>query len=143
MKTLGIIVVALGICGGIAPAHAASASRPVRVYVDCTNHDDMVGTRFCLALKEKIRASQGFELVESETPLVFEVHIVSESDAASAEEQGISAAASIVFTVMRYDKTESYLTSFVIDFGSARVNEEAEAVLGHIDEESDFLRRSK
>ena len=144
MKTFGIIVVALAICGGIVtPAHAASASKPVRVLVDCSNHGDMVGTRFCLALKEKIRASQGFELVESEQPLVFEVHIITVSDTTSAEDQGISSAASVVFTVARFDKTELYVTSFVIDFGSARVGEEAEAILAHIDEQSGFLRTSK
>jgi len=136
-----VAVVLWFICGAIARAYAASASKPVRVYVECTNTNDSTGVRFCLTLKEKIRASQGFELVDSEKPLVFEVHIITESDTSSPEQQAFSSAASVVFTLRRTDATEMYLTSFVLDFGSERTNEEAENILAHIDQESTFLRK--
>jgi hypothetical protein len=143
MKLAATIFVLGFVCGVVTPAHAASASKPVRVLVDCSSNNDSVGARFCLALREKIRASQGFELVDSEKPLVFEVHIVSESDTAQSEPQDVSCAAAVVFTAMSVDSREIYLTSFVLDFGANRVGEEAEQVLAHIDQESDFLHKIK
>jgi len=49
------------LAGGI--ARAAGPIKVIRVWMDCSGQD-IIGGRLCSAVKEKIRASRGFELVD-------------------------------------------------------------------------------
>ncbi len=119
-----------------ASAGRAAGDR-LKVMVDCVG-DDPVGSRFCFALKERIRASQSFLLVNSAATGVIEIHVGSLDD--EADKGGNSCAAAIVFTIHTKDGLELFLDSLVADFGGARVHEEAEQVLAEVDKQTAFLR---
>jgi hypothetical protein len=112
------------------------SGRPLHVYVECSS-DDLVGQRLCYEIKEQIRDSVEFKLVDSPKALAFIIHLVSIDQASGDEEQGASSAVAIVFTIERADdQTESYLTDFVQILGANRVHEVAEGVISNLDNES-------
>lgn len=89
-------------CGS---ARAAGNATPVKVHITCDG-EDIPGQRVCSAVKEKIRASAGFELVQSPAAGVFCAHIVS----IDLGNEGLSSAMSVTFTLATAAGTELFLT---------------------------------
>jgi hypothetical protein len=121
----------------IGTAWASESSKRVKVFVTCSG-EDSIGTRLCSQLKEKIRGSKGFELVQSAGTLVFCVHIVS-TDIGS--ERGNYSAASRTFTLGTAQGTELYLTAGVESCGVSRVADCVDDLFADIDKDSEFLRK--
>jgi hypothetical protein len=118
-------------------AWALESSNPIRVFVGCSG-DDALGPRVCSHLREKIRASKGFELVQSPGPGVFCVHIVS-MDAGT--EPGLQSAYAETYSLGTTTGTELFLTSYVSIVGTSRVAENVDGLFADMDKESEFLRK--
>ena len=120
---------------------AAGATHPIKVNVQCDG-EDTIGERLCFAIKEKIRASKGFELVDvrqaESSPLGFGVHLLSLD---AGEEKGNMSAISVVFTLPQpTPRLDYYLTLRIMLCGLSRIDDQASAILADIDKESDNLR---
>lgn len=118
------------------PAEAAGGA-PVGVVVGCTC-DDIVGARFCFALKEKIRASAGYDLVGEGSRLAAGMRIVCQ-DIEKGESAGRTSAVSITFTLTN-KTSEEYLSSAVFVIGAHRVNDMAASALAVLDQLIDPFR---
>jgi hypothetical protein len=115
----------------------AADSEPVGVVVSCSCHD-LVGSRFCFALKEKIRASAGYELVADSHRIAAGMHIIC-ADTAVGEMVGYGSAVSITFTVI--DKPgEEYLDTGLVMVGSERVNAMVASTLADFDKDIEPFR---
>jgi hypothetical protein len=104
-KRLVLIVLLLALI--IGTARAGGHVQLVKVLVACTG-DDLLGVRVCSTLKEKLRASSGFELVELPAALVFCVHLTSVDS--TAHHTNAASALAVVFTVFKADGTELFVT---------------------------------
>ena len=62
MRTKSWILMAF-LCCSATTVQAAGPVKLIKVAVDCSG-DDNLGRRLCFTLKEKIRGSKGFELVQ-------------------------------------------------------------------------------
>jgi hypothetical protein len=117
------------------------AVKIVKVQLD-SNGKDILGERLCFALKEKIRASRGFELVDAkeaqQSPTGFTVHIISLD---TSEGKGYRSWAAIAFTLPLQNTTELYQDLEVVDFGSTHVDDTADDVMADIDQESAALQK--
>src|SRR5689334_15470451 len=102
-------------------AFAGGSGDRVGAYVECTS-DDLVGQRFCAAVKEKIRNSNRFLLRLGLDGSRIGIHLASVDDGSSGVE-GYSAA--IAATVTRNDqhKGELYDGQMVYVAGRDRVNQ--------------------
>jgi hypothetical protein len=121
------------------PALAAGAITLLKVSVTCST-DDSVGSRLCFAVKEKIRASRGFELVDDQTNGgTCVIHIVS----VDTGDNGNASAVATVYTVItsRPYPIEAYLTTVVHLIGTKRVEDIAEDVVADLEQDTDFLRK--
>jgi hypothetical protein len=123
-------------------AQAAGNVKPLKVLIAC-NGEDIPGERVCSALKEKIRASVGFELVQLIDNADFCVHMVS----VDLGSENLSSAMAVIFTTTAPDRigtvsgtVELFLTASVLRFGVAHIDETADSVFADIDKESEFLR---
>jgi hypothetical protein len=103
--------------------------------------NDSVGQRLAFAVREKIRASAGYKLVEHADSRVT-ISIVSLDPEHSEGSPGLSTAASIAFTMTNLNSFQRtnpqtyypiFLTHLVMVVGSARVNEQAESILAALD----------
>jgi len=109
----------------------AADSEPVGVVVSC-RCEDLVGSQFCFALKEKIRASAGHELVADSHRPAAAMRIVC-ADTEVGEMVGHGSAVAITFTVIT-KPSEEYLATHLVMVGSKRVNDMAASVLADLDE---------
>jgi hypothetical protein len=110
------------------------------VYVDCSvSAGDIVGGNFCYAVKEKVRASVAFRLIEEEPKIGIGVHLITlDPDANSAEAGDESVIALVLTTYTGTAGVEYYETADELHVGARRVQEMATSVLSDIDEvESD------
>jgi len=116
-------------------AKAAGTVNIVRVYVDCTG-EDMVGARVCSSVKEKIRASKGFQLVSlakaEEARASFVVHIVSQND--TGTDLNYASALSVTLTLPTPQRYEIYVTSIVMVVGTSKVDEIADSLISTLDD---------
>jgi hypothetical protein len=142
MKAKILIAVA---CLCVAPtlAQAGSAVRTIKVAVECSC-DDSVGMQLCLALKEKIRSSKSFDLVEDQIAMAsvqgVKVHIVSlDIEGKDNQFSNVHSAAAVVVTLPG-KHAETYLTSYIVTVGRKSVDDEASILLANLDQETDFLR---
>ena len=78
---------------------AAGNVKPLKVLIAC-NGEDIPGERVCSALKEKIRASVGFELVQLIDNADFCVHMVS----VDLGSENLSSAMAVIFTTTAPDR---------------------------------------
>lgn len=117
---------------------AAGPVKVLKVFVQCST-DDSIGSRLCFAIKEKIRASRGFELIEDSTVGACGIHLVS----VDAGDNGADSAVSETYTVVspKVAPFEVLLTSSVRIVGSERVDHVAEATMAELEEATDFLRK--
>ena len=115
----------------------AAGGAPIGVVVGCTC-DDIVGARFCFGLKEKIRASAGYDLVEEGSRLAAGMRIVCQ-DIEKGESAGRTSAVSITFTLTN-KTSEEYLSSAVFVIGAHRVNDMAASALAVLDQLIDPFR---
>jgi hypothetical protein len=128
--------------GFVGKASAAGPIKIVHIWLDCTG-DDPVGEMICSALREEIRRSRGFELVQRSdaemSPASLGVHIVSE-DCSSDGGSNYASALSVVFTLPMARHRESYWNSFVICVGRMRVKDMAEMIFAKIDKEAEVFQ---
>jgi hypothetical protein len=124
-----------------AAAYAAGPIKVVEVQLDC-NGTDILGKRLCFALKEKIRASRGFELVDAkeaqQSPTGFTLHVISID---TSDGKGYRSSAAIAYTIPLKDATELYQDVEIVDFGSEHVNGTADDLMADIDQESAPLQK--
>lgn len=126
---------------GFGTAQAAGPVKVIKVAVSCTG-DDTLGKGVCLALKEKLRASKGSQLVDQKqaerSPLGLGVHLVSVALYVADRETG--SAIAVTFTLPT-PKLDLYLTSEVEVLGdSTQIDKVASALLAGIDKHSsEFL----
>ena len=138
MKPLATAILVFLLAQGICLAQAKKI--PVAVV---HSGDDQVGRSVAFALKEAIRGSRSFFLVDNDLkkPKVF-VHLVS-IDANISGQKGIASAIAIIIV---YDSPQTpiggfYITSGVDYCGSDRIEICAKGVLPDIDEAIETLRR--
>ncbi len=116
-------------------AYAAGHIKVLKVVVEC-NGENSIGPRVCFALKEKIRASEGFELISTDSPGSFKVSLVSiqtdESDEAIAISEDITLRA-----VAGYD---IQITHAVVICGTRAVDSVADGIIADLEQQSDFFR---
>jgi hypothetical protein len=124
-------------------AEGAGPVTVVKLYVACTT-DDVLGQRLCSALKEKIRASRGFELVDfreaQHDPKGFAIHIVSMDVTDIPGESGLRTTLAIVFTVPLESGEELYQTVRVVEVGKYHIDDEASDLLAEIDQQTEYLQ---
>jgi len=103
-----------------------------------------LGQRICSALKEKIRASRGFELVDfkeaQSDPRGFVVRIVSMDASGLLGVRGVRTALAVVFTIPLEGGSELYQMAYVMDVGRYDVDEAASSLLADINQHTDFLQ---
>jgi hypothetical protein len=135
MKTLRWAILLLVLVPTLCLAQAAKKI-PVSVSHD---NDDQVGRSFAFALKEAIRGSQSFKLVDDEvtTPRIV-VHLVS----VGSSEQQLSSAIAIVFVYdsLKMPAAGAYISSSVL-CGRDRVEYCAKSTLPPIDHAVELLRK--
>jgi hypothetical protein len=134
--------------GAILLAFPSSAAYPagpikiIKVAVTCSG-DDLPGKQVCFELKEKIRASEGFELVTVDdaerSDLGFGAYLISmDVDAASPNN---ASAISVAFTVpMPGKQFDYYVNHALLLCGASKVDEIATTILSYIEDTSEFLR---
>jgi hypothetical protein len=138
MKTaiaIMIVLLAAGVC-------LAQAAKKIPVAVNHSG-DDQVGRSVAFALKEAIRASQGFVLIETDTKTP-RIMIVAESVEALVAplKGGVSAIAySIIYYRTKAPGVGIFLGSKVQSCGPDIIEFCAKQILPAIDQASDFLRR--
>jgi hypothetical protein len=124
-------------------AQGAGQLKVVKLCVICTT-DDTLGQRICSALKEKIRASRSFELVDFKEaqydPRGFVVRIVSVDAGGLPGVSGVRTALAVVFTIPLEGGSELLQTMYVKDVGKYAVDEAASDLLADIDQHTDFLQ---
>ncbi|MDO8435033.1 MAG: hypothetical protein Q7S58_21755 [Candidatus Binatus sp.] len=143
----------------------STGSSRVKVFVDC-GAEDIVGTRVCSQLKEKIRGSNGFELVQAVNKFVFCVHLLSVDI-----DQGKGSAVSRIYSLGTDQNSAAYIRqilklppdpsleskypehselllawtmstfSTVSTFSAVHVADTADAIFADIDKNSGFLRK--
>lgn len=144
MKTKTLLAVA---CLSLVPtlARAAGPVNIIKVVVSCRG-EDSIGQRLCFAVKEKIRGSHGFELVEEAQAEAsnqgFGVHLISEDPAnPNSPLTGSTSAVAIVFTVPRKQQIDGFVTAGIIMCGAKNVDEAASGILARIETSSAPLRK--
>jgi hypothetical protein len=141
MRASTLILMAWLTCSA-AVTQAAGPVRFVKVDVQCTA-DDSIGNRLCSVLKEKIRGSKGFQLVdtrEAETDVRgFGVHLVSVPITAEGKSMG-AAAVAVAFTRPQLGSYDSYISLFVRVCPDDNIEGVATDILADIDRMSHFLR---
>ena len=124
-------------------AQGAGPLKVVKLYLDCSTNDEL-GQRVCSALKEKIRASRAFELVDFKeaqyNPRGFAVHIVSVDASGLLGVSGVRTALAVVFTIPLQGGSDLYQMAYVLDVGRYDVDEAASSLLADIDQHTDFLQ---
>ena len=139
-----LIVVMTLILGCVLQRSALAAGSGVaRVVVDCSKDcTDQVGSRLCYALKEKIRASAGYKLVDDSPALAAGVRMVCDDpDDGSAEEGGHRTVAAVTLTLTS-TTDERYLTTSILTVGGDRTERAAEAILAFLDSHTEPFRQS-
>jgi len=116
----------------------AAGGAPVGVVVTC-NCDDLVGVRFCLDLREKIRASAGYELVQDSENVAAGMHAVCIDDN-TAEMKGASSAVAVTITLTT-KRSEGYLDTYILVVGRERAKEMAATALGDLDAAIERFRK--
>lgn len=116
---------------------AAGKEKVLRVYVSCSG-DDAIGGRVCYAVKEKLRASRGFELTSTTQVGGFCVHLVSIDDTPPGYQNLASAIAETI--TGNTAAGQLYLTTSVVIVGASRVQEIADSIVANLDQETDFMR---
>ena len=137
--TLVLAVLALFASG----TRAAGPTKVVKVAVSCSG-DDAVGSRICASLREKIRASKGFELVGEEEARKsfrsFHVSLISES--IDPDHPNLESAIAEVFTMpMPEPQLDGYVDTWVSVTGEGKIDEEAATIIANLDKETEFLQR--
>ena len=120
-------------------ARAAGPVKTIEVAVNCTC-EDSVGSELCSALKEKIRASRGFELVhENEakhSSQGFGVSLVS----VPADDGDYSSAVAIIFTMPMPRGLAGYVNGMAAIVGARKVDDEASSIMGELDQETESMQ---
>jgi hypothetical protein len=156
---LSLLLVIAIVLSRFGPAWASDSSKRVKVLVDCVT-DDIVGARVCSQLKEKIRGSNGFDLVQAADKFVFCVHLVSIDI-----DQGRGTAISRTFSLGTDQNRAAYMRQMfqlppdirkesefparaelllemtVLTVGALQVPGAADALFAEIDQYTEFLRR--
>ena len=128
----------------LAPAVClAQAAKKIPVAVGHTG-PDQVGQSFAFALKEAIRGSQSFFLVDYETlhknPRIV-VHVVSIDDNPATEAVSSAIGITIVYNSLQTPGNGTYLSSAVFSCGHSRVQSCARNTLPLIDRAVEFLQK--
>lgn len=122
-------------------AQAAGPIKLIKVVVSCSC-DDSVGSQLCSALKEKIRGSNGFELVSmkeaQESEKGFAVSLT--SVAIDDNKPNNSSAVAVVFLMPLINKPAYYMTSYAAVIGSHKIEASASDIMGDLDKETAFLQ---
>jgi hypothetical protein len=119
-------------------AYAAGPIEILKIQVDCSG-DDSIGSQVCYAVKEKIRASEGFELIDTAKPIpgTFRLSLVTiETDSSDT-----ASAISEVITGRDKDGDELYLEQYVSICGADRVDYIANGIIADIEQQTEFMRK--
>jgi hypothetical protein len=134
------VIVALLLIGLCTQARAAGPIKIVKVALKCST-DDQLGRQLCYMLKEKIRASRGFELVSykeaQQAPTGFGVYLTTID--ATVGGSGYYCAMAVTYTMPLEGKPDSYINTSVATVGAKEVAGAATSLMADIEQESDFL----
>lgn len=104
-------------------------SKFTNVSVSCSG-EDSVGVRLCFAVKEKIRASHAFHLVEECNAKVLCISLITEDvDSGMADMEGHESAASVVMTAGSFFE----LAHFLYLVGANRIDSQSEDIVAQAD----------
>lgn len=123
-------------------AYAAGPVKILKIQVDCSG-DDSIGSQVCYAVKEKIRASRGFELINPDTPISgsFTLSLVSASTTVQIDSNDYSSAISEVITGIYTDGVPILLAQYIFVCGADRVDNMANQIMANLEEKTDFIRK--
>lgn len=140
------ILTAFGLFLAMQGVQAQDRDTKIQVSVSHSG-EDSVGKQFAYAVREAMRASNGFRLVPDEDS-VFQVLIVTVDPAQSPGSYWTVASVTYTMTnFLPYEKGNPqtwypvYLTSQVMTVGAQRVNEQARAVMAALDNALESYRR--
>jgi hypothetical protein len=119
----------------------AAGNRPMGIVISC-DCGDIVGSRFCFALKEKIRASAGFKLQSEDdkdrwTAGAHVLCIDPDRDSAT----GLRSVVAMTITTTAPLTAAFYLTTIIYVIGRDRVDDMASSALSDIDKEEERYRQ--
>jgi hypothetical protein len=120
---------------------SASRAQATNVYVVARSEDE-VGTRFVFVLKEAIRRSAAFRLVDRQADTVLTLHLVTMET--PSESRGSATSYSVTWTFRTSHETKTpisvYMASTVGSCGRSRVEECAHGVLADTDQQATKAR---
>jgi hypothetical protein len=103
--------------------------------------EDIVGQRLAFSLREALRSSSGYKLVDG-SEAVFRVNLITIDPERNPSAAGTWTAASVTFLMTNYIPYQNnnpqtwypiYLTSLVVTAGTQRVDEQAKGILASLD----------
>lgn len=120
----------------------AQAADETKISV-AVNHsgDDNIGQKLAFALRETVRASNGYQLVSGPSAII-RVSLVTLDPERSAQSRGAWTVASVVITMRNFNPFKDgepqtwypiYLTSSVVTSGTYKVEETAKSILASVD----------
>jgi hypothetical protein len=141
---------ALVVAIAMAPAFALAQKDDGRVQVSVDHSgDDSVGKQFAYAVREAVRASNGFRLTAADSSGL-QILIVTVDPERRSQSNNSWTVASITYTManfLPYEKGNPqtwypiYLTSQVMTVGTQRVDEQARSVMATLDSQLERYRR--
>jgi hypothetical protein len=148
MRRLAFIFAMISSASLLVTNMAQAQDEKVRVSV-AHSGDDSIGVQFAYAVREAVRASNGFKLV-SRGESGMDIGLVTVDPERSASSTGLWTAVAVTITMtnfLPYEKGNPqtwypiYLTSQVLTVGRQRVDDQARAVMAALDSSLDQYRR--
>jgi hypothetical protein len=135
MKAKILLLLSLFLCAPATMARTAGPIKMVRVAVVCEGKDeDTVGRAICFNLKEKIRASSGFQLIEQLNIYgTLTVHILHLSTKPTLD--------SVLSVAVTTGPSQMMLDLSVNLWGSDRIKDAVNSILADLDDDDDRLRK--
>ena len=143
-----IRLLALLLSAALVSSPASAQDSKVLVSISHSGQDS-VGQRFAYAVREAVRSSNGFRLVDEESSGL-QVSIVTVDPERASSSSGNWTAASVTYTMANFIPYEKgnpqtwypiYLTSKVMTIGTQRVEEQAKSVMATLDSSLERYRR--
>lgn len=137
----GLAITLFLFAGLCSTARSAGPIKIVKVMVRCKG-DDIPGGRVCSALKEKIRASSGFQLVgEKEAQqAATSLGVMITSLDIEVPEKNIHSALGVVFIApMPENKPDYFIRDYLYVVGSEKTDEIAASIMADLDQESGVI----
>jgi hypothetical protein len=133
---------ALFILASVGVSESSAQTRPRAGVCVAQEGEDAVGSRLAYAVREELRKSAGYDVVER-SKCLYRISLISLDLASGSESQGVRSTVSVVVTMTNLLPLKAsdpqtwypiYLTSGVFTVGSSRVDDQAKSVMALLDQ---------